>query len=163
MDCQGERFFCLRLGFRLISFQNEKVKEWVPLLVKRLGLWVLFCFVLLFAFAGKVNAQESLSLLIHPYLSAPELIQRFTPLAERLERRSGKKVTIEISRDYCDHIRRTGKGLADISFLGPASYVDIVRQYGPRRILNVWKTTVPPFPAGSLLYKKTAPCTSFRI
>lgn len=92
-------------------------------------------FFLSFQITGKAYAQKSLKFGVHPYLPATELLKRFTPLAEYISNKTGKTVTIEIARDYSEHIDHIGKNMIDIAYMGPASYVKLVETYGKRPIL----------------------------
>jgi phosphonate transport system substrate-binding protein len=72
---------------------------------------------------------------IHPYLAPSGLVARFTPLAGYLEKKTGREVSVSISRDYQEHIARIGEGKLDLAYMGPASYVTLVSAYGPLRLL----------------------------
>ena len=83
--------------------------------------------------------KERLVLAVHPYLAPSELIQRFTPLAVHLGAKAGCEVRLDISRDYAEHIRRIAEGKVDLAYIGPASYVRAVKDYGEFPILAVQK------------------------
>ena len=57
------------------------------------------------------QAQDSLTLEIHPYLAATELIDRFTPLANYLTQKTGRPVTVTIAGDYQEHIDQIGNDM----------------------------------------------------
>jgi phosphonate transport system substrate-binding protein len=96
---------------------------------------IICAFVILSFPFHTVMAAESLTLLVHPYLPASELLDRFSPLTGYLTRKSGIRVICSISRDYRTHIDTVGRDAADIAFMGPASYVRMVNKYGPKPIL----------------------------
>ncbi len=98
-----------------------------------ISLLLLAAFLLLGA--GKVRAEDSLTLWIHPYLPATELTRRFSPLAEYLSRKIGLPVAVRVQKSYQSHIDRTGKDEADIAYVGPVSYVKIVETYGKKPLL----------------------------
>ncbi|HIJ89915.1 MAG: phosphate/phosphite/phosphonate ABC transporter substrate-binding protein [Desulfobulbaceae bacterium] len=76
-----------------------------------------------------------MQLWIHPYLPAPELVRRFTPLARYLEEKTGRKIEIKISPSYENHEKRLGEDRADIAFVGPFSYVHMSELHGSKTIL----------------------------
>ena len=80
-------------------------------------------------------AGEPLTLGIHPFLRPSELMERFTPLAGHLGSLLDRPVHIEIARDYAAHIQAIGEDRVDIAYLGPAPYVRMVKEYGPKPIL----------------------------
>lgn len=81
------------------------------------------------------RAGEALTLGIHPFLPATELVRKFEPLAKYLSSSLGRPVRVEISRDYKDHIDRFGSGIVDVAYMGPASYVRYVEAYGEKPLL----------------------------
>jgi phosphonate transport system substrate-binding protein len=72
---------------------------------------------------------------VHPYLDEKEILRRFAPLANELARELGHQVQVEVGMNYEDHIRAIGQDRLDIAYLGPASYVQVTRRYGPKPIL----------------------------
>lgn len=80
-------------------------------------------------------AEPPLELWIHPYLHAPDLVRRFTPLASYLEEKVGRKVEIRISLSYESHKERLGQDRADLAFVGPFSYAQMTDRDGPKIIL----------------------------
>lgn len=68
---------------------------------------------------------------VHPYL--PELFvkQRFMPLVEYLSRLLERPVILSVSPDYRSHIQRIAAGELDLAYMGPASYVKLVDEFGP--------------------------------
>lgn len=85
--------------------------------------------------ATSAGAAEALTLGIHPFLPATELVRKFDPLAQYLSSILGRPVLVDISRDYTDHIDRIGAGILDVAYMGPASYVRLVETYGERPLL----------------------------
>ena len=86
------------------------------------------------------HAVQPLKLGVHPYLAATELVRRIKPLADYLERELKVPVTIEIADSYTSHISNVGTGNVDIAIMGPASYVTLLDEYGPRPILAAFET-----------------------
>lgn len=109
-----------------------------------------------------VTAGDDLTLAIHPFKSAVALHQAFTPLAEYLGRELGRKVNISISKDYQTHIERIGNNEVDIAYLGPASYVKLVNQFGKRRILARLEINGSPTFRGYIITRSASPLRSLK-
>jgi phosphonate transport system substrate-binding protein len=90
----------------------------------------LFLTFVLFFSLSSLNASKKLTIGFLPYLSADELLTKYTPLANYLEKKLDRKVEIIISKDYNDHIKRVGEDKYDISFLGGIPYIKVTQQYG---------------------------------
>lgn len=97
-------------------------------------LLLFFCFLPSFP---AMAAEPPLELLIHPYLHAPELVRRFTPLARYLEAKIGRKIEIRVSMSYEDHKQRLGEDRADLAFVGPFTYIQMTERYGLKPVLAV--------------------------
>ncbi|MDH5257931.1 MAG: phosphate/phosphite/phosphonate ABC transporter substrate-binding protein [Gammaproteobacteria bacterium] len=82
------------------------------------------------------GAGETLTLGVHPFLSNEELIKKFTPLANYLEKKLGMNVRIRVGSNYQEHIRYIGLDKIDIAYMGPASYVQLTDQYGDKPVLS---------------------------
>ena len=123
----------------------------------RLGAIIVCLMVFLSASA---IAQEPLKLGIHPYLSASDLVKRFTPLAEHLSWELKQPVTVEISSTYDSHIQKIGEGALDIAFMGPASYVILVERYGKRPLLAAFETKEGKVFHGHIMVRKDSPIAS---
>jgi phosphonate transport system substrate-binding protein len=115
---------------------------------------------LLFLSVHPAQSGEPLKLCVHPYLSASELIKRYTPLAEYLGRQLGRPVTVEVGSSYEAHIHRIGNGIMDIAFMGPASYLKLTSQYGKRPLLAAFKTKEGKFFHGHIMVRKDSPVAS---
>jgi phosphonate transport system substrate-binding protein len=102
-------------------------------------------------------AGEPLRLGIHPYLSSSEIVRRFKPLADYLGRELKVPVAIEIADSYTTHIRNVGTGSVDIGFLGPASYVALIDQYGPKPILAAFETSGKRTFRGVIVARRESP------
>lgn len=118
-------------------------------------LFLLISFALfLFTTDKYADADESLTLLIHPYLPPTELINRFSPLADYLGKKTGMPVNIQISKDYEEHIDQLGKDRVDIVFMGPASYVKLVDKYGRKPLLARLEINGSPTFRGAVITAK---------
>lgn len=95
----------------------------------------LLLFFIISLFHNQVYAEDSLTLLIHPYLSASELLNRFSPLVTYLSKESGQLIKIKISKSYGEHFKAVGEGKTDLAYLGPLSYVKVSKIYGKQTLL----------------------------
>lgn len=84
--------------------------------------------------AQGVNAEE-LTLSVHPFLQAKEVEARFAPIANYLGEQLGIKITVRVGASYDEHIQAIGRNQVDLAYMGPASYVSLVNQYGSKPTL----------------------------
>jgi len=94
--------------------------------------------VLIVAMSGgsrSALAEKDLVLAVHPYLPFEELEKRFAPLAEYLGNETGHKIRVRVGTSYAEHNDHIGNDKVDIAFIGPASYVDVVKKFGDKPIL----------------------------
>ncbi len=121
----------------------------------------IYCFgllvVIVFVPMRVTQAQESLTLEIHPYLAATELIKRFTPLADYLSKKIGQPITVTIAGNYQEHIDQIGNDMVDIAYMGPASYVRMVDLYGKKTILACLEINERPTFHGVIIVSKDNP------
>ncbi len=125
-------------------------------LIKNFAMLVFF----LLCSVVKIHGQEALTLGVHPYLPATELVQRFTPLVDYLSQQTKQAVRLRISKNYQEHIDETGKDRLDIVFLGPASYVRMVSVYGKKPILARLEIEGKPFFRGAIVIREDSPLRS---
>ena len=83
-------------------------------------------------------------LAVQPYLSAPEIERRFSPLAEYLGKQLGRPVRVRVGSNYEEHISYVGQDAVDIAYIGPAPYVSVVERFGPKPILARIETNGRP-------------------
>jgi len=102
-------------------------------------------------------AEPPLELWIHPYLHAPELVRRFTPLAHYLEAKTGRKIEIRISSTYENHKERLGGDRADLAFVGPFSYVQMTERHGGKTILATLEGNGKPLFHGVIAVRRDGP------
>ncbi len=114
---------------------------------------VLLLFMSLYS-TGVTNAEESLTLGVHPYLPATELVKRFAPLANYLSKKIGQPVTVRVAGNYQEHIDRIGKNKVDIAYMGPASYVKMVDVYGKKPLLARLEINGNPSFQGVIIVRK---------
>lgn len=116
-------------------------------------------FVFLCAFPQKMYADD-LSFYIQPYLPATELVKRFNPLARYLSDRMGVTVRIKISKNYGRHIDFVGDDKADIFYLGPGPYVEMVEKYGKKPLLARLEVRNSPVYHGMIIVRQDSPIQS---
>ena len=97
--------------------------------------FLVLCQTISLFFALTATAAEPLSLWVHPYLPATELIKRFSPLADYLSKKCGQAIVVKVSESYKAHIERVGEESMDLAYLGPASFVKIIDTYGEKTLL----------------------------
>jgi phosphonate transport system substrate-binding protein len=110
----------------------------------------LFSFVIYLS-AHQVHANDQLTLWVHPYLPATELINKFSPLAAYLSKKSGRPVEVKVSKSYQSHIKRVGEGQMDLAYMGPASYVKMTHTYGKKTVLACLEVNGSPFFHGMII------------
>ena len=113
--------------------------------------------LLLFTPAPCSADDKALTLWIHPYLPATELTRRFSPLAAYLAKAIGRPVDIRIQKSYQAHLDFIGRDLADIAYVGPANYVYVTDQYGPKPLLAKLEIEGKPFFHGVIIVRQDAP------
>jgi phosphonate transport system substrate-binding protein len=115
---------------------------------------VFFCFIQTTAAEEPTKASDSLTLGFLPYLTAGELLQKYTPLATYLGKAVGIPVTIKVSKDYVEHTQQAGEDKIDIAFLGGVPYVKIVEKYGKKRLLARYEMNGKPTFQGIIIVSK---------
>jgi phosphonate transport system substrate-binding protein len=81
------------------------------------------------------NTSSPLTLGIHPYLNPEVLKKRFSPLADHLSNQLQRPINIQVANNYAEHIRYIGTDQLDIAYMGPASYVQMIAEYGEKPTL----------------------------
>jgi phosphonate transport system substrate-binding protein len=71
--------------------------------------------------APNSHARE-MSFAVHPFLSAVELQERFTPLLKYLRARTGIPMKLEICSSYADLQKKCAAEEVDFAFMGPTLY-----------------------------------------
>ncbi len=104
-------------------------------------------------------AQEKRELWVHPYLPATEIIKKFSPLAGYLSQKTGRAIQVKVSKTYQSHIEAVGQGCIDMAYLGPASYVKLVQNYGKQRLLACLEINGKPYFHGIIVARTDSPIT----
>ena len=107
-------------------------------------------------FTFTAMAEESLTLWVHPYLPATELIRKFTPLADYLSEKLGQTIHVKVSESYKSHIERVGEERMDLAYLGPASFVKVIDTYGEKTLLSRLEVNGKPFFHGMIIAKQNS-------
>ena len=105
-------------------------------------------------------APQPLVIGVLPYLAAGELHRRLDPLAAYLTARLGQPVEISVAADYDEALRQIGSGTVDIGFIGPAPYVRLVEEYGPKRLLARLEVDGRPTFHGYIVTRDESPIDS---
>ncbi len=117
------------------------------------AVWILFI-------TGQGLAEEQPELWIHPYLPATEIIKKFAPLAAYLSEKTGQTFQVKVSKTYQSHIEAVGQGFIDMAYLGPASYVKLVQNFGAQRLLACLEINGKPYFHGIITARKDSPITA---
>ena len=113
--------------------------------------FMVLCQTISLFFAFTATAAEPLTLWVHPYLPATELIKRFSPLADYLSQKCGQAIVVKVSESYKSHIERVGEERMDLAYLGPASYVKTFNTYGEKTLLARLEVNGSPFFYGMII------------
>jgi len=96
---------------------------------------------------------------VHPYLQKKNLYAKFQPLVDYLGKALNKRVTLQISPSYTEHLKLVGKDYYDFAYIGPTTYIEMVEKYGEKYILASMTTYDLPYfngiifvPSGSSIY-----------
>lgn len=117
------------------SMSNQRCSIWLRWRVAA----ALLCAMLLAAsasFGETEPKRDGLIIGVHPFLPYRELQSRFQPLAHYLAEQLGMPVYVRIGRDYEEHFTEIGNDLIDIAFVGPVSYIELVKRFGPKPLLG---------------------------
>jgi phosphonate transport system substrate-binding protein len=107
-----------------------------------------------FLSANQVQANDQLTLWVHPYLPATELITKFSPLAAYLSKECGQPIKIKVSKSYESHIKKVGENLMDLAYMGPGPYVKMTHTYGRKPILAGLEVNGKPFFHGMIITRQ---------
>ncbi len=114
---------------------------------------------LLVSITTSAPAEERRELIfsVHPFVSARELHNNFSPLITYLENKIDRKIKFTVAKSYEDNITKLGKDLADIVYIGPASYVAMSERYPKKRILACLTVNGRPTFKGYIFTKSDNP------
>lgn len=109
----------------------------------KIRLLIVMFFVLAVPLCSFAMTAKPLVFVVHPFLSALELHERFQPLVDELSVRIGHEVVLQVSKDYPTHVDTLCSGRADIAFLGPSIYVNAFDRNPDIKLLGVLNGRVP--------------------
>ncbi|MBF0265394.1 MAG: phosphate/phosphite/phosphonate ABC transporter substrate-binding protein [Gammaproteobacteria bacterium] len=114
---------------------------------------VLISFVFIFI---TIPVTAGMILGVHPYLDHQSIIKRFQPLANYLSFHLNQEVQIRVGHTYDDHLRTIGENEIDIAYLGPASYVKMVDNYGRKPLLARLEAKGKPVFSGHIIIRENS-------
>ncbi len=97
--------------------------------------FILFFCIIIFLPEQPALAADKMLLAVHPYLSPDEIQKKFSPLANFLSEKTGKKIYVRVGSSYQEHIDYIGNNKVDIAYMGPASFVSLQKKYGDKPVL----------------------------
>ena len=107
-------------------------------------------------------ASEFITLGVHPYLSESELSKKFSPLANYLSHQIGIKVQVRVGGSYQEHIQFIGTDKIDIAYMGPASYINLTKQFGDKPILVRLEVNGFPYFQGNIITRADSGINSIK-
>jgi len=102
---------------------------------------------------------RDLVLSIHPFIQVDEVRAKFAPLASFLGKQLGVNTSIKVGADYDDHIRAIGRDQVDLAYMGPVSYVTLVKDYGKKPLLARMEMAGRPYFQGDIVVRKDSAYT----
>lgn len=103
---------------------------------------------------GSVYAENTLILAVHPFLSHEEVEKKFTPLANYLSDVTDLEIKVRVGSSYKEHIQYVGEDKVDIAYMGPASYVALLNEFGSKPILCKLEVDGRSYFQGNLVVRK---------
>jgi phosphonate transport system substrate-binding protein len=97
------------------------------------------------------------TLAVGPYLPAPEIRQRFGPLAQYLGEALGRSIAVEVAGTPDMHEDAVGRDASDIAYLDPVSYVAVVERFGPKPILAQLEAGGKPYVDEVVVVRRGSP------
>lgn len=102
-------------------------------------------------------AFADLTLAVHPFKPATQLIEAFTPLVAYLSNKlDGTSVSLRITLDYQAHVDALGQNEVDIAYMGPVQYVKLIELYGAKPLLARQEINGSPFFHGKVFVAKSS-------
>jgi phosphate/phosphite/phosphonate ABC transporter binding protein len=95
-----------------------------------------------FKFAADAG-QGVLRLGIIPLESPAVMFRRFTPLAEYLGRRLGRKIDLKVAVDFQGAVADIGQGMTQVCYMTPSTYVEAHEKYGVRVLVKAMREGRP--------------------
>jgi phosphonate transport system substrate-binding protein len=70
-----------------------------------------------------------------PYVSPIKIIEKYTPLAEYLSKQLKTRVSIQIAKNYTEHLENVKNDKYDIAFLGGSPYIYVADNFNKKNLL----------------------------
>ncbi len=129
------------------------------MLVRRLVSSLLGITLLLFSTLSYAQDElpQSMILGFMPYLTASQLTEKYTPLADYLGEKVGIPVSLKIAKNYDEHLQQVGEDKIDIAFMGGSPYIKVVEKYGKKPLLARYEIRGKPTFHGFIVVAKSSP------
>jgi len=126
--------------------------------------FVCFCLLSLsIFFTHAVLAESTLILGVHPYKQATEISKSFTPLVKYLSDKTNRSFKLKISKNYQTHIDLIGNDQVHIAYMGPASYIKLVENYGKKRLLSRLEINGKPTFQGVIITRQDSDISALKL
>jgi len=119
-----------------------------------LSIRIFYFFIVFTVLTSSAKAESPITLAVHPYLPHHELVKKFTPLVQFLSKHLNQTVILKIGDSYDEHINIIGLNKIDIAYMGPASYIKVVDNYGNKPILARLEINGKPTFHGNIIVTK---------
>jgi methyl-accepting chemotaxis protein len=100
-----------------------------------------------FRFSGEIGGAETeedvVKFGVLPLDSPAVMYKKFTPLADYLAGKLGKKVELKVAVDFESALKDVGQNIAQLSAMGPATYVEGQKKYGLRVLVGALRNGKP--------------------
>ncbi len=80
-------------------------------------------------------SKDDIVLGFMPYMSPSKLLEKYTPLADYLSKKLKTKVSIEIAKNYTEHLENVKNDKYDIAFLGGSPYIYVADNFNKKNLL----------------------------
>ncbi|MDP2278764.1 MAG: phosphate/phosphite/phosphonate ABC transporter substrate-binding protein, partial [Nitrospirota bacterium] len=95
---------------------------------------------------GRFKFSEEKGILkfgIIPLESPAEMFMKFTPLAEYLSKKIGRRIELKVALDFEEAIDAIGQNVTQLCFMTPSTYVEAYRKYGVEVIAKALRDGKP--------------------
>jgi len=100
-----------------------------------------------FRFSGEGDLAEQRSDVVKfgvlPLDSPAVMFRKFTPLADYLSKKLGKKVELKVAVDFESALKDIGQNITQLSAMGPATYVEGRKKYGVKVLVKALRNGKP--------------------
>ncbi len=112
-----------------------------------------------FRFSISKGAEKTLRFGVIPLESPADMHRKFTPLAEYLGRRLGKRVELKVGVDFDSAIREIGSGITQFCYMTPSTYIKANREYDVKVIAKALRNG-KPFHHSVIIARNDSPVSS---